>query len=537
TGNIQIINIVGMRLPQEICDAIVLCVENEANCISPYKGFNPRRNAVQYLTSLRLVNRGFCAIASPLLFRHIVAICVPFQKESPLVRLIEISKSPYAVYVQRLDVGFRFFDNLSAESVSLYQEDLAGILPGCLARLPNIKALGFHDASFSLPWENETTATKTVIAALRYGLLSSLTELEFTLPLAPDFGKLLDNKPGTLQIPIENTLRGLRHLGLHIGGKLSPYTHSDRTHAFYIFQLVELAVNITSLAISSDSLIVLTNFEFTRLLRLKHVDLEGVETSADDLTSLITQSKESIRSIRFHKITINSGLWESIFRQMGRLSHLFDVDIGPCGYSSTGATQRLATQPQHPPTWPQAILSQNVNDGSALRNLLLQVNTNRIAAGLPTMPEGPVRSRRGAQRSTTTYGYRRALKDIRQPGKRATPEDRNGYKKLLEELRKREDHLTKAKPGKKNGENDSGEDEEYEVESLLDSRVKDGELRFYVLWKGFSMEEATWEPRSNLENSTETIDEYFDVHPGNPGGPKANNRLGRPSLKATEKAT
>lgn len=368
---------------------IVLCVENEANPVSPYKGFNSRRNAVQYLTSLRLVNRGFCAIASPLLFRHIVAICVPFQKESPLGRLIEISKSPYAVYVQRLDVGFRFFDSSSIESVSLYQEDLAGILPGCLARLPNINALEFHDASLSLPWESEATAAKTVVAALRYGLLSNLTELEFTLPLGPDFGQLFNNKASTLRIPIAHTLRALHHLGLHIGGKMSPYTHSHRTRASYIFQLVELAVNITSLAISSESLIVLTNFESTRFLCLRHVDLKGVETSADALTSLITQSKESIRSIRFHKITIDSGLWESIFSQMSRLSHLFDVDIGSCGYSSTRTTQRSATQPQHPPAWPQVILPQDVNDGWALRNLLLQVNTNRNAAGLPLMPEIP----------------------------------------------------------------------------------------------------------------------------------------------------
>lgn len=245
---------------------IVLCIGNESNPVSPYKGFNSRRNAVQYLTSLRLVNRGFCAIASPLLFRHIVAICVPFQKESPLGRLIEISKSPYAVYIQRLDIGFRFFDNSSVESVSLYQEDLAGILPGCLARLPNINALEFHDASLSLPWENETTAAKTVVAALRYGLLSNLTELEFTLPLGGDFGQLFDNKASTLRIPIAHTLRALHHLGLHIGGKMSPYTHSNRTRASYIFQLVELAVNITSLAISSESLIVLTNFESTRFL-------------------------------------------------------------------------------------------------------------------------------------------------------------------------------------------------------------------------------------------------------------------------------
>ncbi|OBT87638.1 hypothetical protein VE02_02719 [Pseudogymnoascus sp. 03VT05] len=150
---------------------------------------------------------------------------------------------------------------------------------------------------------------------------------------------------------------------------------------------------------------------------------------------------------------------------------------------------------------------------------------------------GPVRSRRGAQRSTTTYGYRRALKDIRQPGKRSTPEDKKSYKKLLEELRRREDNLSKVKQGKKNGKNDPAKDEEYEVEKVLDSRVQNGELKFYILWKGFSMEEATWEPRSNLENSTEAIDEYFDAYPGNPGGPKSYNRVGSRALKATEKAT
>lgn len=51
------------------------------------------------------------------------------------------------------------------------------------------------------------------------------------------------------------------------------------------------------------------------------------------------------------------------------------------------------------------------------------------------------------------------------------------------------------------------------------------------------MEEATWEPRSNLDNTTEAIDEYFRAHPGNPGGPQSSNRPGRPSLNATEKAT
>lgn len=51
------------------------------------------------------------------------------------------------------------------------------------------------------------------------------------------------------------------------------------------------------------------------------------------------------------------------------------------------------------------------------------------------------------------------------------------------------------------------------------------------------MEEATWEPRSNLDNTTEAIDEYFHAYPGNPGGPQSYNRFGGRALKATEKAT
>lgn len=368
---------------------IILCVENEAKIAFPYKGFNCHRNVVQHLASLRLVSRGFCASASPQLFRHIVAICVPSQKESPLVRLVEISKSPYAVYVQRIDVGFRFFEDSSIEPLTLYLEDLSGVLPSCLARLPNINALEFFDTLSPLPWDKKRAATDTVIAALRYGLLSNLTELEITLPTAPEFGQLLSRKVSKLQTPIEDTLQGLRHLGLHVGGKTTPYARSDQTQTVYLFRLVEFAINVTSLAISSGYLLSLTNFQFIRLLRLESLDLQGVETSAWALASLIDQSKKSIRNIRFHDVRLNTGWLETIFRRMSRLPGLLDVDIGACGYSATGANQSLAALAprSHPPGWPQAVLSGNVNDSWALRNLLLQVNTNRIVAGLSVMPE------------------------------------------------------------------------------------------------------------------------------------------------------
>lgn len=42
------------------------------------------------------------------------------------------------------------------------------------------------------------------------------------------------------------------------------------------------------------------------------------------------------------------------------------------------------------------------------------------------------------------------------------------------------------------------DDDEYEVERLLDSRVKHGRTEYRVLWKGYELKDATWEPGSNL---------------------------------------
>lgn len=38
----------------------------------------------------------------------------------------------------------------------------------------------------------------------------------------------------------------------------------------------------------------------------------------------------------------------------------------------------------------------------------------------------------------------------------------------------------------------------FEVEALLDRRVMGGRFHYLILWKGFSLHEATWEPEDNL---------------------------------------
>jgi len=51
-------------------------------------------------------------------------------------------------------------------------------------------------------------------------------------------------------------------------------------------------------------------------------------------------------------------------------------------------------------------------------------------------------------------------------------------------------------------------EEEFEVEKILNKRTIRGKEKFLVRWKGYMMEENTWESRENLENAKELVEEF-----------------------------
>ena len=59
--------------------------------------------------------------------------------------------------------------------------------------------------------------------------------------------------------------------------------------------------------------------------------------------------------------------------------------------------------------------------------------------------------------------------------------------------------------------------EEYEVDKILDSRWHRRQLQYLVLWKGYPISEATWEPSQHLENASDVVHAFHHQNLQKPG--------------------
>jgi len=59
-------------------------------------------------------------------------------------------------------------------------------------------------------------------------------------------------------------------------------------------------------------------------------------------------------------------------------------------------------------------------------------------------------------------------------------------------------------------------DEEYEVEAILDSRIRRNHLEYYIHWRGYPISERTWEPAACVKNSPDLVREFHLQHPHKP---------------------
>jgi hypothetical protein len=68
--------------------------------------------------------------------------------------------------------------------------------------------------------------------------------------------------------------------------------------------------------------------------------------------------------------------------------------------------------------------------------------------------------------------------------------------------------------------------EEYEVERILDSRIKYNKLEYYVDWKGYGINERTWQSKDDLKNAPDLITEFHKNNPNKPRTHRVHPRKG-----------
>ena len=239
---------------------ITRCVEHEV----PFH----RDAANQRLKVLRLVNKQFCKSASDLLFNTVDATLHDSQryveKPWPLARLRSLADSRCAPLVRRITVGFSSFSHEHPKT-HVYIQDLAALLPLCLARFTNLLGLGVRGRTSSYYSPEDAPGqitharlfTNAVAAALRYTDLSYLGELGLALPVASEFGQFAHDQDTPLRAPLVQVLGRLRHLSLSVcdaSGRHGPVSLLKRRfpnaeHAVRPFRCIEMAPQLQTLRV------------------------------------------------------------------------------------------------------------------------------------------------------------------------------------------------------------------------------------------------------------------------------------------------
>ena len=57
---------------------------------------------------------------------------------------------------------------------------------------------------------------------------------------------------------------------------------------------------------------------------------------------------------------------------------------------------------------------------------------------------------------------------------------------------------------------------EWEVESILDSRIRHGRVEYLIHWRGYGPHERTWEPTTYLQNAADAVAEFHRHYPNRP---------------------
>ena len=383
-----------------------------------------RRRFLQEMATLRLVNKSFSSSASAQLFKHVIATFNTTLGISSLDSLRAISNSSYGTYVRHLDLGFSIEDVHSTGSHERYVEEIGGLLPTLLTKLPNLSVLEVSGTPWDLPQGHRLMFTESIVSTLHYRPFSNLRELAITFPTTHDFSKLFLSDIDSEQTPIDDVLRNLRRLDLYVAAykdrQQDPLplvvlpknaAYLDGSHTVHLLDLIKRACNLKSFALCSMAPLSFHDLKFHGSVRLESLRLEGVGMSSQKLVSLIKHFKDSLVRVQLFQVKIVSGTWQYVLTEASKTTRLLHFDVRESLIEMNNDV-RLVNVSNH-----QDRVSL---DESALGNLQRRVNGNRQTAGFPPVT-------RSIYTSTWRDNLEFEIKSLVSAGKMLPPTDPNYY--------------------------------------------------------------------------------------------------------------
>lgn len=319
------------------------------------------------LSCLRLVNRLFHQLVTPLLFQHAV-----ISSKSGVKRLQQLSRIPLlSRLVRRLEIcvdvepvnGFDEYiaDLKRNEDRNLaYLGRLAIVIHSTLPRFSNLEVLkvdlvdipyrlerDYEDLA-SLSWEQDTpNLFESLATAMRTSQLDKLNEVDLSLPLAYDFGHFLNhdtNEDGDDHDAKGHSMAALfqrlKYLKLCCGlstddGEGIEFRYLQPNEEYYknIRQVLALAPNIHSLTVNGSVGLMLDQPELSPL-HLRSLNLNSMSIPGNTLTALIHQST-ALSDVVLRGVYLESGTWKKILLAMSQ-SPIISFFIQTCGYEMEG---------------------------------------------------------------------------------------------------------------------------------------------------------------------------------------------------------
>ncbi|KAJ5950997.1 uncharacterized protein N7479_009410 [Penicillium vulpinum] len=353
------------------------------------------------LSTLRLVNRTWNRVASPLMFRCLQAV-LGYSVGRPLEIILRISESHHAMSVR--DVRFGFVGAwLPGLGYDRYINDLAaGALPVLISRFQNIQTLRIQTPpvvdTFSEDGQIKPQMlakfTNALVHSLRFMPVSRLRCLHISMPTTAEFARFFELN--SYARDFVDVFAQIQELHITINDSTGPDGRRDPKwprsivktkypvdrFSPYLIQLIAYAKNLQVLNLEARTWFDVSDLEAEGLAKLKSLRLEGVRIKDTTLKNIFLKARETLLRIELVHVRLMTGTWEDAFRFPPW--NMIWLRVDGCGYSTTGSSAHHIGYSFM--NYPTALWTLHGRDWLALTHWRAVVNANRRRNGLPNCP-------------------------------------------------------------------------------------------------------------------------------------------------------